>query len=41
MISNTSRFIRNILTMAVTGIGAYVVVSTNNQAMTTGGMSAA
>lgn len=40
IISNFSRFIRNILTMAVTGVGAYVVVSTSGQEMTTGGMIA-
>ncbi len=37
-ISNFSRFIRNIMQMLVTGLGAYVVVSTGGQAMTTGGM---
>ncbi|CAF1539875.1 unnamed protein product, partial [Rotaria sordida] len=37
-ISNFSRFIRNIMQMLVTGIGAYVVVSTRGEAMTTGGM---
>ncbi|WP_425362074.1 type I secretion system permease/ATPase [Candidatus Tisiphia endosymbiont of Mystacides longicornis] len=37
-ISNFSRFIRNIMQMLVTGIGAYVVVSTSGRDMTTGGM---
>lgn len=40
IISNFSRFIRNIMQMAVTGVGAYVVVSTSGQDMTTGGMIA-
>ncbi len=40
MISNWSRFLRNIMQMAVTGIGAYVVVSTDGKDMTTGGMIA-
>jgi ATP-binding cassette subfamily C protein len=40
IISNFSRFIRNIMTMAVTGTGAYVVVSTGGGDMTTGGMIA-
>ncbi len=40
MISNWSRFLRNIMQMAVTGIGAYVVVSTSGKDMTTGGMIA-
>ncbi|PCJ24084.1 MAG: type I secretion system permease/ATPase [Rickettsiales bacterium] len=40
VIQNFSRFIRNIMQMAVTGTGAYVVVSTNGQDMTTGGMIA-
>jgi ATP-binding cassette subfamily C protein len=40
VISNFSRFIRNLLQMAVTGVGAYVVVSTNGADMTTGGMIA-
>lgn len=39
-ISNFSRFIRNLMQMAVTGIGAYVVVSTGGRDMTTGGMIA-
>ncbi|NDB82732.1 MAG: type I secretion system permease/ATPase, partial [Alphaproteobacteria bacterium] len=37
-ISNVARFLRNIMQMAVTGIGAYVVVSTNGTQMTTGSM---
>jgi len=40
MISNVSRFFRNILTMAVTGIGAYVVVQSKGLHMSTGGMIA-
>ncbi|MFK7974111.1 MAG: type I secretion system permease/ATPase [Rickettsiaceae bacterium] len=40
IISNFSRFVRNVMQMAVTGIGAYVVVSSNGQDMTTGGMIA-
>lgn len=40
MISNWSRFLRNIMQMAVTGIGAYVVVSSDGKDMTTGGMIA-
>jgi ATP-binding cassette subfamily C protein len=40
IISNISRYIRNIITMLVTGMGAYVVVSSNNIDMTTGGMIA-
>lgn len=40
VISNFSRFIRNIMQMAVTGIGAYVVVTTSGAEMTTGGMIA-
>jgi len=38
VISNFSRFIRNIMQMLVTGIGAYVVVSSSGKDMTTGGM---
>lgn len=38
VISNFSRFIRNIMQMLVTGIGAYVVVTTRGADMTTGGM---
>lgn len=38
VISNFSRFIRNIMQMAVTGIGAWVVVDTQGVGMTTGGM---
>jgi len=37
-ISNISRFIRNIMQMMVTGVGAYVVYSTGGRDMTTGGM---
>lgn len=40
VISNFSRFIRNIMQMMVTGIGAYVVVETHGRDMTTGGMIA-
>lgn len=40
VVSNISRFLRNLLQMAVTGIGAYVVVTTNGYQMTTGGMIA-
>ena len=40
IISNFSRFIRNLMQMAVTGVGAYVVVSSGGQDMTTGGMIA-
>lgn len=40
VISNISRYIRNIITMLVTGCGAYVVVESNNLSMTTGGMIA-
>jgi ATP-binding cassette subfamily C protein len=40
IISNFSRFVRNIMQMAVTGVGAYVVVDTSGAAMTTGGMIA-
>ncbi len=40
VISNFSRFIRNIMQMLVTGIGAYVVVSTSGKDMTTGNMIA-
>lgn len=38
VIANFSRFIRNLMQMAVTGIGAYVVVRSQGQEMTTGGM---
>lgn len=40
VISNVSRFIRNVMQMMVTGIGAYVVVVTSGRDMTTGGMIA-
>lgn len=38
LIANFSRFLRNLMTMAVTGIGAYIVVSSQGRDMTTGGM---
>jgi ATP-binding cassette subfamily C protein len=40
VISNFSKFIRNLMQMAVTGTGAYVVVTSNGADMTTGGMIA-
>ena len=40
IISNFSRFIRNIMTMAVTGTAAYVVVRSGGQEMTAGHMIA-
>lgn len=40
VISNFSRFVRNVMQMAVTGVGAYVVVKSSGQHMTTGGMIA-
>ena len=40
IISNLSRFLRNLITMSVTGISAYIVVSTNSQEMSVGGMIA-
>jgi ATP-binding cassette subfamily C protein len=40
IISNLSGFVRNVVQMAVTGVGAYVVVSTRGEGMTTGGMIA-
>lgn len=40
VLSNISRFFRNIITMAVTGTGAYVVVASHQSEMTTGGMIA-
>jgi PrtD family type I secretion system ABC transporter len=40
VISNFSRFIRNVISMLVTGMSAYVIVTTHHQAMTTGGMIA-
>ena len=40
VISNVSRFIRHLVQMAVTGIGAYVVVETSGRDMSTGGMIA-
>lgn len=39
-ISNSVRFLRNIMQMLVTGIGAYIVVSSQGQDMGTGGMIA-
>ncbi|WP_341794330.1 type I secretion system permease/ATPase [Rickettsia endosymbiont of Rhinocyllus conicus] len=38
VISNFSRFIRNIMQMAVTGVGAYLVVETHGASMTPGNM---
>lgn len=40
ILSNISGFVRNIMQMAVTGTGAYIVVTTSGQDMTTGGMIA-
>lgn len=40
ILANSSRFIRNIMQMCVTGIGAYVVVRTGGREMSTGGMIA-
>ncbi len=40
VISNFSRFIRNVMQMMVTGVGAYIVVTTGNKDMTPGGMIA-
>jgi ATP-binding cassette, subfamily C, bacterial len=40
VISNISRYIRNVMQMMVTGIGAYVVVISGGKDMTTGGMIA-
>lgn len=40
IISNFSRFIRNLLQMCVTGLGAYVVVKSSGAEMSTGGMIA-
>ncbi|NRB11005.1 MAG: type I secretion system permease/ATPase [Rickettsiaceae bacterium] len=40
IITNFSRFVRNIMQMAVTGVGAYVVVTTNAQEITPGAMIA-
>ncbi len=37
-IANFARFLRNIMQMAVTGIGAYVVLSSSGKDMTTGSM---
>ena len=40
IISNISRFVRNLIQMGVTGISAYIIVDTNSAAMSTGGMIA-
>ncbi|MEQ9116486.1 MAG: type I secretion system permease/ATPase [Rickettsiales bacterium] len=40
VLSNTTRFFRSILQMGVTGIGAYIVITTNPQEMTVGNMIA-
>jgi ABC-type protease/lipase transport system fused ATPase/permease subunit len=40
IISNISRYIRNVISMLVTGVSAYVIVTTNQLDMTTGGMIA-
>lgn len=40
VLSNTTRFFRSILQMGVTGIGAYIVITTNSQEMTVGNMIA-
>lgn len=40
MIANISRMFRNWMQMSVTGIGAYIVVSTSGKDLTTGGMIA-
>lgn len=40
ILSNISGFVRNLMQMAVTGTGAYIVVKTSQQDMTTGGMIA-
>lgn len=40
IIANTSRYIRNLLQMCITGFGAYAVISSQGQEMTTGGMIA-
>ena len=40
VLSNTTRFFRSILQMGVTGIGAYIVITTNSQDMTVGNMIA-
>ncbi|MFO1129982.1 MAG: type I secretion system permease/ATPase [Rickettsiales bacterium] len=40
IIANTSRYIRNLLQMCITGFGAYAVISSYGQEMTTGGMIA-
>ncbi|KAF8818236.1 type I secretion system permease/ATPase [Rickettsia endosymbiont of Cardiosporidium cionae] len=40
IISNISRFVRNLMQMAVTGVGAYLVIDTYGNAMTAGNMIA-
>ncbi|KJV88729.1 ABC transporter transmembrane region family protein [Orientia tsutsugamushi str. UT76] len=40
ILSNISRFVRYIMQMCVTGIGAYIVVKTGGREMSTGGMIA-
>ncbi len=40
VISNTTRFLRSILQMSVTGIGAYIVITSNGTDMTAGNMIA-
>ena len=40
IISNISRYIRNLISMMVTGVSAYVIVDSNHVDMTTGGMIA-
>ncbi len=40
ILSNTTRFFRSILQMGVTGIGAYIVITTGSQEMTVGNMIA-
>lgn len=40
ILSNSSRFFRNLITMSVTGTGAYIVVASHGTEMTTGGMIA-
>ncbi|MFK8040436.1 MAG: type I secretion system permease/ATPase [Rickettsiaceae bacterium] len=40
VISNVARFVRNLMQMCVTGIGAYIVIKTNSEQMTPGGMIA-
>ena len=40
IISNTTRFLRSILQIAVTGVGAYIVITTGGKDMTAGNMIA-